>query len=227
MTTSLEDRLRNDLTAAAAGVRVAPAPPFDQLSPARGRRSRRTLVGGLAAGLTLVALPAAAATGALSSVTEAFGWSHQPGVIEAADATGQLLLTMTGPGGEPMQLYSAASVDGGRCLSLLLPQETGQARLADAECTSGEGLRETASMPLNADFTEAAHGGGFMVIIAPAAARLVLTVGGVQRDLPLADGASGLYLTAAEEGKDPTLHSYDAAGHPTGKLSVAVPSPTP
>lgn len=106
MTTSLEDRLRNDLTAAAAGVRVAPAPPFDQLSPARGRRSRRALVGGLAAGLTLVALPAAAATGALSSVTEAFGWSHQPGVIEAADATGQLLLTMTGPGGEPMQLYS-------------------------------------------------------------------------------------------------------------------------
>lgn len=213
----LEDRLRRDLARVAAATIVPPVPTLADESPSEApatgpsRRHRRwPVAAAIVVGLTATGVPVAAATGALPAVREAFGWTHTPGFpIVANDGTGRLVLTTHGPGGQPMQLYTAAARDGGQCVTLLLPQEREAQRVVDSECTTPEGLSELGTLNYN---SSGDADGQFSIVTAAGAARLTLSIGATTRELPVTDGLSGLWLSGADMAHPLVLTSYDASG---------------
>lgn len=229
MTEAIEDRLRRAFVSAANTTHVPVPPcleasmPDSNSSKVHRGRHRFMVAAAFVGGLSAVALPVAAATGVAPSIRDAFGWSHTPNSpIVANDASGRLVLSTQGPGGQPMQLYKADTVDGGQCLTLLLPQQQqGPKAVAASSCTPAQGL------PPGMNYSGGAVANGYASIVsAPGAQRMTLTVDGKSRDLPVAEGLSGVWLNAGEMATSPTVISYDVARHRLGQITLLAPDVT-
>ena len=232
MTNTLEQRLARDLHRMAAATTIPPLPTVESAAPEHRRRRtgrRRALIAAAAATAGLaVAVPVAAAAGALSAISVAFGWTHQPPlrgglpIIAANDATGRHVLTVPGPPGETMQIWVADAVGGGQCVSLLEPAAGGGYHSLGGACSSAGSTPATVEFGAGGDYAN----GWITDLSAPGAAYVTLADGLTTRKIQVADGVSAAWLPPVDQNRHLTLTAYTAAGTVIGTTTgVAYPTP--
>jgi hypothetical protein len=127
----VEDRIRATFAHVAKATEIPPMPqfdPFEQLidpqaqRPRRALRRRRIVVTAtttfivLGGGLSIAAgLPVLPHVG----VMQKFGWSRTPSATYTDPTVGRLILTITGPDGQPMKLWYTELSDDRYCVALV------------------------------------------------------------------------------------------------------------
>ncbi len=272
----LESRIRATLTREADATEIPPTPPFGRLdhfaheqlecltstladlddlpAPAprpRVSRRRRVLAAATMSFLVLgggLSIAAAAGLRVLpSSVMQAFGWAPAPGAINADPATARRLLTITGPDGQPLQLWYADASDNGYCVALVgpvrgpstpppypnykgtpIPLFNGQ-RLAN-QAGGGCGAKDNSfgGEIITADIgdpgsTTNPPGPGFFIVNVPGAAsvRVVFRDGTRTAPLPIAEQQTAGWISGIQFADDPQLVGYDAHGTVIGRVELS------
>lgn len=150
------------------------------------------------------------------------GGDDHDGPFTADAATSRLVLTLVGPKDEPMALYSADNNLGGTCFSLIFTKRPANMQKVAGNCLSREGLSEANQVPLNHSLS-AGPDGGYAIMFAPGANRVVVNDGTTSRTFPAAEGMSAIWFPPNAAGRRLEFTSYDRAGKQLQQTSDGMP----